>query len=62
MRVGTWVRLKQRVRSGPQKAQIDGEYPTLARGAVSLSERLDGFRWWNKSDLVRTTAPKGRRG
>lgn len=58
MKVGTWVRLKQRVRSGPQKARIEREVPELAEGAVLLSERLDGFRWWNKSDLCRTTAPK----
>jgi hypothetical protein len=58
MKVGTWVRLKERVRSGRQKARIEAEVPEVAEGAVLLSERLDGFRWWNKADLTRTTAPK----
>lgn len=58
MTVGSWVALKKRVRSGPQKAQIVLEDDAFAEGAVLLSIRLDGFRWWNKEDLVLTDPPK----
>lgn len=61
MKVGTWVRLKRRERSGPQKARIAAELPALAEGAVRLTLPLGGFMLWNKSDLQRTVAPKGRR-
>jgi hypothetical protein len=55
------VRLRERVRSGPQKAQIIDERPTIARGCVYLSAPLDGFRWWNKRDLALCDPPKRRR-
>lgn len=61
IRVGSWVRLKQRVRNGPQKARVVDERPGIARGAVYLSVPLDGLRWWNKSELVRCDPPKGRK-
>lgn len=60
MKVGTWVRLKQRERSGPQKARIEAELPGIADGAVRLTRPLGGFHLWNKSDLQRTVAPKSR--
>lgn len=57
MTVGSWVRLKKPVRSGPQKAQIIVEDDAFAEGAVLLSIRIGGFRWWNKDDLVLTDPP-----
>ena len=58
MRRGSWVRLKIRERSGPQKAQIVDERPGVARGAVYLSRALGGMHWWNKRDLMLTTPLK----
>ena len=52
---GHWVRLKQS--EHPAYARIEDECPLVARGAVYLDRPLDGFRWWNKADLVRVAAP-----
>jgi hypothetical protein len=57
MKVGSWVQLRQRVREGPQKAQIEIEADDFCEGAVRLSKRLDGFEWWNKSDLRAAKQP-----
>jgi hypothetical protein len=62
MKVGSWVQLKKRTRSGPQKAQIVSEDPAFAEGAVLLSTRIGGFRWWNKEDLILTSPPPMRKG
>lgn len=58
-RVGSWVRLKNPEREGPQKARIRSEHPDFARGAVYLDRPLGGFFGWYKSDLIATTKPKG---
>jgi hypothetical protein len=57
-RVGSWVKLKHPVGFGVQRARIEREVPTLARGAVVLSWPLGGLRWWNKSDLEACEPPK----
>lgn len=61
-RVGSWVALKRpRLLSvAAERARIVEECPEFARGAVRLSEPLDGFRWWNKADLIVAEPPRGR--
>lgn len=56
-RLGAWVTCVPRPWRGPRKAQIIDERPGIARGAVYLSVPLNGARWWNKRDLVVTSAP-----
>lgn len=57
--VGRWVRLKRRVRRGPQKARIVHILSRTAwPGAVSVEPALDGFNSWSMDELVYTTPPK----
>lgn len=58
IRIGSWVRLRTRVRSGPQKARVERFVPSLAPGAVLLSAPLDGLKWWNREELVPTNRPR----
>lgn len=63
IRVGTWVKLKHppKTRNGLMTvAQVIGEFSDI-EGGVILSEYLDGFRCWNKQDLVAIKRPMARR-
>lgn len=48
MKIGDTVRLRNRKR----RAQIVEVLPDI-KGGVKLDRPLDGFRYWNKNDLVK---------
>ena len=53
LKVGSWVRLINTSRP----AMIVRRDDAFAPGAVLLDRSLDGFRWWNVSDLQLTRKP-----